>query len=514
MAPAARVVETRSGRLRGATNAGVQVFKGIRYAASASGDNRFRPPQPVLSWAGVRDALQPGASAPQFAVPHHTDPFYRWYSEIEPISEDCLFLNVFSPSLDDERRPVLFWIHGGGWREFAGTARGFDGTALAREGDVVVVTINHRLNGFGFLRIEDTDERFADAANTGMLDIVAALEWVRDNIASFGGDPWNVTLFGESGGASKIAAILALRPAHGLFHKAIMQSSAGGMRLAEPEEAARATASLARELGLARADGAALQNLPMETLVEAMRRTGAVFRGSIDNRNFNTHPFAGQASSLSAGIPLLAGCTNTETTYYLRGDDGNFALGFADVTRRLARFLRRDPASADDIIARYRAAYPDFDASRILVAITSDFVFKRNTYAMAGMHAALGTPTYAFLFERQSPVEGGRMGSCHTSEVPFIFGTTEAASSAIGEGQDIAPMTRRMMATWCAFARTGNPANPTLPAWPPYTDMHRHTMVLNLDSRTENDPGGDARAALAGEAWFGYGHALTDFCRN
>ena len=514
MGPAAPVVETRAGRLRGAAKAGVHVFKGVRYAASTSGDNRFLRPQPVVPWAGVHDALEPGASAPQFAVPHHTDPFYRWYSGIEPISEDCLSLNVFSPGLDGEKRPVLFWIHGGGWREFSGTAPSFDGTALAREGDVVVVTINHRLNGFGFLRIEDTDERFADAANTGMLDGVAALEWVRDNIASFGGDPDNVTLFGESGGASKIAAILALRPACGLFHKAIMQSSAGGMRLAEADEAVRATASLARELGLARADGAALQRVPMATLVEAMRRTGATFRGSIDGRSFDTHPFVGRASSLSAGIPLLAGCTNTETTYYLRGDDGNFALGFTDVERRLARFLRRDSASASDIVARYRAAYPDLGASRILVAITSDFVFKRNTYAMAAMHAALGAPTYAFLFERESPVEGGRMGSCHTSDVPFVFGTTDTARSAIGEGPDIAPMTRRMMATWCAFARTGNPANPTLPAWTPYTDAHRHTMVLNLDCRLEDDPGGAARAALAGEPWFGYGHALTDFCRD
>ncbi|MDE2198380.1 MAG: carboxylesterase/lipase family protein [Rhodospirillales bacterium] len=514
MAAAAPIVESCSGRLRGATSAGIHVFKGIRYAESTSGANRFLPPQPVIPWAGVRDALAPGASAPQFAVPHHTDPFYRWYSKIEPISEDCLFLNVFSPGLDDARRPVLFWIHGGGWREFAGTAPGFDGTALAREGDVVVVTINHRLNGFGFLRIEDTDERFADAANAGMLDVVAALEWVRDNIASFGGDPLNVTLFGESGGASKIAAILALHPAHGLFHKAIMQSSAGGMHLAEPEEAAGTAASLARELGLARVDGAALQKVPMAVLVETMRRTGGAFRGSIDGRSFGAHPFAGHASSLSVNIPLLAGCTNTETTYYLRGDDRNFALGFTDVTRRLARFLRRDSASANSIVGHYRAIYPSLDASRILVAITSDFVFKRNTYAMAAMHAAIGAPTYAFLFERESSVEGGRMGSCHTSEVPFVFGTTDAARSAIGEGHDIVPMTRRMMATWCAFARTGNSSNPTVPAWTPYSEAQRHTMVLNLDSRLEDDPGGAARAALDGEAWFGYGHALIDFCRD
>ena len=189
-----------------------------------------------------------GASAPQSPAPENEDPFFSWYSAIQPISEDCLFLNVFTPGLGAGARPVMVWIHGGGWREFSGTAPGFDGSALARAQDVVVVTVNHRLGVFGYLQIEG-DERFAGAGNAGLLDLVEAVRWVRDNAEAFGGDPGNVTVFGESGGASKIAALLAMRAASGLFHKAIVQSSAGGLRLASPEEAGRQASRLARALG-------------------------------------------------------------------------------------------------------------------------------------------------------------------------------------------------------------------------------------------------------------------------
>src|SRR6516165_6182733 len=207
------VVETANGKVRGFTDNGVRVFRGVRYADTTAGDNRFLPPQPPKKWADIQDALIWGASAPQLPVPENTDAFYSWYSAIQPISEDCLFLNVFTPGTDDTGRPVMVWIHGGGWREFSGTAPGFDGTNLARAQDVVVVTVNHRLNLFGYLQLEGSDERFLDAGNAGLLDLVMALSWVRHNIVAFGGDPDNVTIFGESGGASKIAAILAMRAA-------------------------------------------------------------------------------------------------------------------------------------------------------------------------------------------------------------------------------------------------------------------------------------------------------------
>jgi para-nitrobenzyl esterase len=511
----APVVETTNGKLRGATDNGVHVFKGVRYAESTGSGHRFLPPQPVRAWAGVQDALTWGGSAPQFEVPEHTDPFYSWYAAIEPISEDCLFLNIFTPGLDAEQRPVLFWIHGGGWREFSGTAPGFNGTNLAHAQDVVVVTINHRLNGFGFLRLEGSDARFAESGNAGLLDIVAALRWVRDNIAAFGGDPDNVTLFGESGGASKIAALLAMRAAHGLFHKAILESSGGGMRLAGPGEAARAASSLASVLGLSRLDGAELQKMPMDELVAATHTAGGPFRGMIDGRSFDADPFHDTAPVISAHVPVLAGCTNTETTYHLRWNPKNFALTFPDISRRLTHYVRIDSARTEAIIAHYRAVYPDYDASNILIMISSDFVFKRTTYRIAALQAASArVPVYAYLFERESPVDGGRMRSVHTSEVPFIFGTTEAAKHTVGTGPDIEPMTRCMMSTWAAFARSGNPNNSTVPSWKPYSDADRQMMVLNVESHLAVDPGGQARAALDVLPYFGYDYSFDALCND
>ena len=509
------IAETTNGKLRGSVDNAVNVFKGVRYAASTGGANRFLPPQPVAPWAGVQDALTFGGSAPQFAVQENTDPFYSWYGALQTVSEDCLFLNVFTPALDGGKRPVLFWIHGGGWREFSGTAPGFNGANLARAQDVVVVTINHRLNGFGYLSLAGSDERFADSGNAGLLDVVAALKWVRDNIAAFGGDPGSVTIFGESGGASKIAAILSMQAAKGLFHKAVLESSAGGMRLTEPDEAAQIAAKLAKVLGVDRLDGNALQKIPMDTLIAAMKTAGGPYRGIIDGRSFHDHPFGDKAPAVAADVAVMAGCTNTETTYHLRFGAGNFTLDEATIRRRLTRFFRNDAAQTDEIIAQYRRVYPGYDASNILIMITSDFVFKRNTYRMAELQAASSKrPVYAYLFERETPVDGGVMRSAHTNEVPFIFGTTEEAKYNVGAGPDIEPLTRTMQATWAAFARSGNPNNPTLPEWKPYSGADRQMMVFNAECRTEVDPGGKARAALDALPYFGYGHSIDAFCRD
>jgi para-nitrobenzyl esterase len=511
----APIAETTNGKLRGAAVDGVCVFKGVRYADTATGANRFRPPQPPRKWAGIQDALSCGASAPQLPVPKNTDPFYSWYSAIQPVSEDCLFLNVFTPGIGDAKRPVMFWIHGGRWQEFSGTAPGFDGTSLARAQDVVVITVNHRLNAFGFLQLEGSGEGFADSGNAGLLDLVMALHWVRDNAVAFGGDPGNVTIFGQSGGGSKIAAILAMRAAKGLFHKAIIQSSAGGMRLASEEEATRQAAGLAKALEWNRLGGRELQKLPMEILLSALSVAGGPFRAMIDRRNFDTDPFHPAAPSTSAHVPVMAGCTNTESTYYLRVDPKNFFLEYCDVKRRLMRFLDIEGARADGLIEAYRAVYPVYEPSEILMMITSDYVFKRNTFKIASLQASSASaPVYAYLFDHNTPVEGGRMRSPHTTEVPFIFGTTAAAEAHVGRGPDMEPMTESMMVTWASFARAGNPNNPRVPAGKPFKVSDRQTMVLNVESRPAVDPGGQARAALEGLPHFDYGHSIESFVKN
>ena len=508
------IARTSYGRIRGLSDDGVFVFKGVRYGADTSGANRFMPPRPVKHWSGVQDATEWGKSAPQAA--ESQDPFYAWYTTIQPTSEDCLFLNVFTPGLrDHERRPVMVWFHGGSWGSCAGTAPGFNGTNLARDGDVVVITVNHRLNAFGYVQFEDQDPRFADSGNAGTLDLIAALKWVRDNAANFGGDPHNVTIFGQSGGAAKVVALMGAEKAHGLFHKAIVESCSGGARIDSPEEAAAQAHALATNLGMDKLTGAALQKVPMEDLVSAMKKIADPFRPVVDGRTFKQDPFYPAAPTLSLDVPLMIGNANTETTYYLQVDPKNFSLGMSDIKRRLGRFLKVDEARVDQIVSAYQASYPTDSPSELLTTMTTDYLFKRNTLRVASLQAhRASAPVYAFVFARETPIQNGRIHSPHTSEVPFIFGTTDVAVAQVGTGDDLKPMTNRMMATWTAFARTGNPNNPTIPNWTPFTDPDRYTMVLKMDSQLLKDPGGEARAALEGLPYYEYSISRTAFVKD
>ncbi|EJJ29474.1 carboxylesterase/lipase family protein [Rhizobium sp. CF142] len=489
------IAKTTNGDVRGAAKDEGLVFLGMRYGAPTGGTNRFLPPQPVAKWAGVVDAFLPGPSAPQLSKPDNTDAFYSWYSSIQPISEDCLALNVFTPSCHG-KRPVMVWLHGGGWRDGSGTAPGFDGSRLSSREDVVVVTVNHRLNLFGFLALDGGGERFADSGNAGVLDIIAALQWVRDNAEAFGGDPANVTIFGESGGASKVAALMASPRAKGLFDKAIVQSSAGA-RLAHGEEAIAASQSLAQAIGQPRLDPVELQTLPMERLLDASRKAAGVHRGIIDGRTFFDDPFADAAPASSVDIPLLIGCTTTEFTYYMRNDARNFQLEFSDLRRRLARFFNIPAEETARIIDTYRSSEPEADASALLIAIATDQIFKRSTYGIANRQADVSrAPVYAYLFEWETPIENGRMRSPHTCEVPFIFGTTDIAAACIGRGTELLQLSETMMSVWAGFARTGNPRTQALPPWKPYGADTQHMMVLNLEPRLETDPSLPRRTVL------------------
>ncbi|MGI4946704.1 MAG: carboxylesterase/lipase family protein, partial [Janthinobacterium lividum] len=343
------VVDTSHGRLRGMAGDGALVFKGVRYGETTGGPNRFLPPVAVTPWAGVRDAVAFGHSAPQVQPPDNS--LDSWYTAIEPVSEDCLFLNVFTTSLaSGTARPVMVWLHGGAWSSCAGTAPGFDGTNLARDGGVVVVTINHRLSVFGYLELGSREERFADAGNAGVLDMVAALRWVHDNIGRFGGDPGNVTIFGQSGGASKVTALLGMPAAHGLFHKAIVQSCSGGLRLTPLAEAGEQAASLVKALGQERIDGAALQGVPMETLLKAGRSVADPFRPVLDGRSFTASPYDGTATPVSSSIPMLVGNAANEATLFLAGTPANLKIDEGEAVRRIARFLQSDQAATRRIV--------------------------------------------------------------------------------------------------------------------------------------------------------------------
>ena len=499
---ASAVVETTCGKLRGSAAAGVSSFKGVPYAASTAGPNRFRPPMPAASWSGVRDAVAFGASAPQ--LPASTDPLSTWYNALEPMSEDCLSLNVWTTGTSG-KRPVMVWLHGGAWVSCAGSAPGFDGTGLARDGDVVVVTINHRLNLFGYVRLDDRDDRFAQSGNSGVLDIVAALRWVRDNVAAFGGDPNNVTIFGQSGGGAKVSAMLACPAARGLFHKAIAQSCSGSLRLTPPEEAAALAHGLAQKLGIDRPSAAALQAVPADKLIPLMKGMPPVFRPVLDGVTFPANPFDPGPPAGAGDIPTMFGNAATECTLYMAANMANFSLDAPEVERRLARFLRIDAASTTRIIDAYRATMPSATPSEIMAAVTTDYTYRRNTTKEAAMQAAAAkAPVYTYVFDWRTPVRGGVLHSPHTSEVPFVFGTAPAANALLGTGQDIAPLTQMLIATWSAFARTGNPANPHVSAWPRYEATTRSTMLLSRESKVASNPEGHRREALAALPAFEY----------
>lgn len=489
------VVETVQGKVRGSSVAGARVYKGIRYGASTAGANRFMPPAPVMPWAGIRDATQFGNSAPQ--QPESLGAIETWYTTLQPLGEDCLFLNVFAPAHEKSRarRPVMVWLHGGGWSSCAGTSPGFDGTNLARDGEVVVVTVNHRLNVFGYLYLGDKDPRFADAGSAGMLDLVAALRWVRDNIGEFGGDPHNVTIFGQSGGAAKVTALMGMPAARGLFHKAVVESCSGGLRLNGQDEAVQQGRLLAEHLGMPSLDGAALQAVPMERLIAAMHPIKDPFRPVLDRRNFLHDPFDPAASELAASVPMLVGNAATETTLYLAIDPRNLSLDAAQVHQRVARLLKIDAAEAAGMIEVYRAELDKPSPSDVLAAISTDYIFRRNTLRVAELQARQA-PVYAYLFDWHTPVMGGLLHAPHTVEVPFVFGTTKVAAGLLGHGPEIPKLSRDVMGAWTAFARTGNPNTPHLPHWPQYDATGRASMLLNVESRVAHDPGGQARKLL------------------
>jgi para-nitrobenzyl esterase len=497
------VVDTAAGKLRGLRTAQGFAFKGVPYGESTGGANRFRPPLAKQAWAGVRDATAHGASAPQPAVP--LVPEFAWYWPTAATSEDSLSLAVFTPALDGKKRPVLLWLHGGGFATGAGTAPGFDGSHLAQAQDVVVVSINHRLNVFGSLLI-DAPGFAPESANVGVLDQVLALRWVRENIARFGGDAGNVTLFGQSGGAAKVTALLGAPAAKGLFHKAIVQSGSGLWRLASREKVAQASHGLLQELGLDRANAARIQQLPAEQIVAAygklLAKTGGVseFRPTLDGVVFAQEPYDPAGTPLAAQVPVLVGYAQQEATFFLAGNTANFTLSEAQLQARVQKFLRLSGQATRELLQSYAAQYPGSTASQRLIAVASDYNYKLPTLAFADRQADLGgAPVHAYAFDWTSPARNGVLGAAHTSEVPFIFGTLDAARHLVQDSADQLQVRDRIGAIWGQFARSGNPNSERagVQHWSRYERGQRTTARIGKSWTVVGNPEAHARQALA-----------------
>jgi len=505
--PSDPVVDTAAGKIRGAVIDGIDAFKGIPYGASTAGANRFMPPQKPAPWGGVREAVNWAGHAPQ-AFAGRRRPEVTALSgtpDKVPVSEDCLMLNLWTPGLDAGRRPVMVWYHGGGFSYGSANSPRTEGANLARRGDVVVVSVNHRLNIFGFLDLAELGgEEFAHSGNAGVLDLVASLQWVRANVVNFGGDPGNVTIFGQSGGGGKVSTLLAMPAAKGLFQRAIVMSGAG-IRMAERERATKLADAVLGEVRLTAKQLDKLQGLPVERLLAAIepaqKRLAPAAHTLLDRYGFGPvveghdlprHPFDPTATDVSDDVPVMVGGTKDENAYFLAPDDAvwNRTISEDELKTRVAEVAGGD---TDAVLALYRRMHPGMNPAEQLIEITTDAKFWVRSVLLAERKAAEGRASvYMYSFNWQTPVLDGKLMAPHALDVPFVFDTL-AATGITGNSPAAPAIAAAESATWAAFARTGMPDNKAIPHWPAYTPADRATMTIDTEWRVQNDPQPEAR---------------------
>jgi para-nitrobenzyl esterase len=495
------IADTSSGKVRGVVIETINVFKGIPYGAPTSGKNRFMPPVKPAAWTGVRDALAYGPTAPQAGDNSGTTAA----GSPPQKSEDCLVLNVFTPGLKDGRkRPVMVWLHGGGFSSGSGSGRILDGTSLAQTHDVVVVTLNHRLNVFGYTFLGDAmGSDFSASSSVGLLDIVSALEWVRDNITDFGGDPDVVTIFGQSGGGRKVASLMSMPGARGLYHRAIIESGAV-LRLTTHEDAVKYTNLLLAELGLKAGQIHELQSVPMDRLLGAdaavqkkivVREPGMTPNSPmVDGKVIPGHPWDPNGPVLSANIPLLIGYAHTEETLYDRPTPEKLALDEAGLRDRAAKRIGGDPTR---VIDAFRKDNPKASPWDLWILIATDH--PRGTYSreLAKRKAdQRGAPAFAYRYDWETPEGGGHMRSPHTIEIQFVFNNIKIAGPLISKMPEAYALADKTSSAWAAFARTGDPNTPRLPRWPAYSATSRDTMLFDNECKVEQDPSRVSRLVM------------------
>ncbi|MGB0919940.1 MAG: carboxylesterase/lipase family protein [Alphaproteobacteria bacterium] len=512
------IVETKLGPVSGAEDRGIQTFKGIPFAAPPVGDLRWAAPQPHEGWQDVRECTQFGNCAMQpESLMGGTDNALAVMSDVGDPDENCLYLNVYTPACDGKKRPVMVWIHGGAFVMGSGSQGLYDGVPLASRGDVVVVTINYRMGALGFLRLKEvTGGAIPSTGNEGLLDQVAGLEWVRDNIDAFGGDASNVTIFGESAGGMSCGNLLAMPSAKGLFQKAIPQSGACHTALSRDDAALVANGFL-EAVGVDAADAAALQNLSADKVMEAQTNFtimnamkamqgqpaigGMPFSPVVDGDVQPTLPIEAVRAGAADGVKIMVGSCLDEWNLFFFMDPMITQLDRAGAEGRMTALA----ANGGDAAAIYDAYAEALDArggpvtpTTIAAAARTDTLFRMPAVRLAEAVAARGGTAFNYMFKWKSPAMGGALGACHALELGFVFGTNnaEGIDAFCGTGPDADGLAAAMMDGWINFARTGDPSGGECPAWPQYDTDNRPVMVFDAARTVVYDAFGAERKAL------------------
>jgi para-nitrobenzyl esterase len=485
-------VETTSGKVQGIANSGIKEFKGIPYGAPTGGKNRYMPPRKPAAWTGVRECLGHGQICPQTLASLNSDyaMLIQWDLHVGGMGEDCLSLNVWTPGVNDgAKRAVMVSFHGGGFATGSGNGPGYDGAQLAKYGDVVVVTVNHRLASFGYLHVADlgAPPEFAQAGVAGMMDLVASLEWVRDNIGKFGGDPSKVMIFGQSGGGAKTSTMLAMPSAKGLFHSAGVQSGST-IRSATREAGTKSAEALLAKLGIAKGNIADIQKVSWQQILEAQVALGAAaaFTPVVDGMVLPHHPFDPTAPPESAGVPVIISTTLEDAALGLT----NFDLDEAGLRTMMNE---RYGAKAEPMLAMYRSRYPNKSPYLIQAQIATDAGFRRSAFLQAERKSALGTaPGYMYLWAFESAGFNGKFGAVHGTDVSASFYNFRDGIGGTGSRRERA-LWGEFAAAWVSLAKTGDPNNSKVPHWPGYDTAKRATMIFDNETRVENDPRSEMR---------------------
>jgi len=507
------VVETTAGKVWGFTRNGIQTFKGIPYAASTEGKARYLPPAKPTPWTETRSAMWYGKTCPQQARAgwaNDIESFLSQWDDGQP-GEDCLRVNVWSPGLDNQKRPVMFWIHGGGYQAGSGQEQpAYHGENLARHGDVVVVSVNHRLGVLGHLDLSAFGSQYAESANVGMLDLVAALEWVRDNIANFGGDPGNVLIFGQSGGGGKVGTLMTMPAAKGLFHKAVVES--GSLIMAnKQEESAKLAAAVVAELGLSKASIAKIHDAAVQQLIDAGASAarklspppssgprlaiGRLMWGpTVDGKVLPSIPFDPGAPDVSADVPMLIGTALNEFNPAMSNPKAEL-MTEEEMKKQLSAAYGDKTAPIVDACRKIYANAKPVEVVSILSAIG---MFRANAVRQAERKTAQGkAPAYLYQFCWKTPVLDGRPRAFHCSEIPFVFYNTDVSAFCTGGGPEPRALAAKVSDAWVNFARKGDPNHPGLPAWPKFNAEKGPVMIFDKTCEVREDPERELRKLIA-----------------